>query len=386
MSSTEVPVGERTPAAPPRTASPPETDRPPAPPSAAPGPDLGDRPERRRVVSLVMAAIGLLGIGLVLYAWRLPPFVSAVQSTDNAYVRGQVTVISPQGSGYVVEVPVQDYAPVRAGQLLARIDERVYAQRVEQARAALAAQQATLANSVQQRASAEANVGQTAAQIASARAALAKAQATEQRTATLRRQGWVAQAALDQAEAALGQARAAVQQADAARAAAQQGVTTAVVGRQSLVANVQGAEAALHLAEIDLANTRVLAPQDGRLSEVGVRVGQYVTAGTQLMSLVPAQAWVIANFKETQMARMRVGQPATVRVDALGHARLRGVVQEISPAAGSEFSVIRPDNATGNFTKVAQRIPVRIALAPDQPLAARLAPGMSVEASVDTRR
>ena len=386
MSSTEVPVGERTPAAPPRTASPPETDRPPAPPSAAPGPDLGDRPERRRVVSLVMAAIGLLGIGLVLYAWRLPPFVSAVQSTDNAYVRGQVTVISPQGSGYVVEVPVQDYAPVRAGQLLARIDERVYAQRVEQARAALAAQQATLANSVQQRASAEANVGQTAAQIASARAALAKAQATEQRTATLRRQGWVAQAALDQAEAALGQARAAVQQAEAARAAAQQGVTTAVVGRQSLVANVQGAEAALHLAEIDLANTRVLAPQDGRLSEVGVRVGQYVTAGTQLMSLVPAQAWVIANFKETQMARMRVGQPATVRVDALGHARLRGVVQEISPAAGSEFSVIRPDNATGNFTKVAQRIPVRIALAPDQPLAARLAPGMSVEASVDTRR
>ena len=386
MSSTEVPVGERTPAAPPRTASPPETDRPPAPPSAAPGPDLGDRPERRRVVSLVMAAIGLLGIGLVLYAWRLPPFVSAVQSTDNAYVRGQVTVISPQVSGYVVEVPVQDYAPVRAGQLLARIDERVYAQRVEQARAALAAQQATLANSVQQRASAEANVGQTAAQIASARAALAKAQATEQRTATLRRQGWVAQAALDQAEAALGQARAAVQQAEAARAAAQQGVTTAVVGRQSLVANVQGAEAALHLAEIDLANTRVLAPQDGRLSEVGVRVGQYVTAGTQLMSLVPAQAWVIANFKETQMARMRVGQPATVRVDALGHARLRGVVQEISPAAGSEFSVIRPDNATGNFTKVAQRIPVRIALAPDQPLAARLAPGMSVEASVDTRR
>ena len=386
MSSTEVPVGERTPAAPPRTASPPETDRPPASPSAAPGPNLGDRPERRRVVSLVMAAIGLLGIGLVLYAWRLPPFVSAVQSTDNAYVRGQVTVISPQVSGYVVEVPVQDYAPVRAGQLLARIDERVYAQRVEQARAALAAQQATLANSVQQRASAEANVGQTAAQIASARAALANAQATEQRTATLRRQGWVAQAALDQAEAALGQARAAVQQAEAARAAAQQGVTTAVVGRQSLVANVQGAEAALHLAEIDLANTRVLAPQDGRLSEVGVRVGQYVTAGTQLMSLVPAQAWVIANFKETQMARMRVGQPATVRVDALGHARLRGVVQEISPAAGSEFSVIRPDNATGNFTKVAQRIPVRIALAPDQPLAARLAPGMSVEASVDTRR
>jgi multidrug resistance efflux pump len=333
-----------------------------------------------------MGLVGIAGIAAVLYAWRLPPFASAVQSTDNAYVKGQVTVISPQVSGYVVEVPVTDYQSVQAGQLLARIDERTYAQKVAQARAALAAQQGALANSQQQRKSAEAGVGQTEAQIAAAEANLANARANAQRTAALRRQGWVAQAALDQAQAQLGQAAAAVRQATAARAAARESVTSAVVGRQSLAANVQGAQAALHLAEIDLANTRIVAPQTGRLSEVGVRVGQYVTAGTQLMSLVPQTAWVIANFKETQMARIRVGQPATIRVDALNHARLRGVVQQISPAAGSEFSVLRPDNATGNFTKVAQRIPVRIAIDPKDPRANRLEPGMSVEASVDTGR
>jgi multidrug resistance efflux pump len=339
---------------------------------------------RSRVVALLMALAGLLGVSFVLYAWRLPPFSSPVQSTENAYVRGQVTVISPQVSGYVVETPVQDFQAVQAGQLLARIDGRIYQQRVEQAQAAVAAQQGNLANALQQRRTAEAGVGQVDARIASARAALVRAQADERRATTLRRQGWLAQAALDTTQAARRQAEAAVQEATAARTAAQQGVTSAVVGRETLAANVQAAQAALHLAEIDLANTRIVAPRNGTLGEVGVRQGQYVTAGTQLMSLVPDRVWVVANFKETQLARMRVGQPAVVRVDALAHARLSGRVERISPATGAEFSVIRPDNATGNFTKVAQRIPVRILLDANQPLIARLRPGMSVEARVDT--
>lgn len=130
--------------------------------------------------------------------------------------------------------------------------------------------------------------------------------------------------------------------------------------------------------------TTIIAPQDGRLGEVPVRLGQLVSAGTQLTSLVPRQVWISANFKESQTARMAPGQPATVRVDALGGAELRGTVERIAPAAGSEFSVIRPDNATGNFVKVAQRITVRIALDPRDPLYQRLRPGMSVEARVDT--
>jgi multidrug resistance efflux pump len=147
---------------------------------------------------------------------------------------------------------------------------------------------------------------------------------------------------------------------------------------------VQGAEAAVHLAEIDLQNTRIVAPQDGRLGEIGARVGQYVSAGTQLLAVVPEKIWVVANFKETQLPGMKVGQPVTLQVDALEHARLSGHIEQFSPAAGSEFTVLKADNATGNFTKVAQRVPVRIAIDPNQDLAERLAPGMSVEVSVNT--
>ena len=141
----------------------------------------------------------------------------------------------------------------------------------------------------------------------------------------------------------------------------------------------------MRLAEIDLENTVIKAPEAGQVGEVGVRLGQYVTNGSQLLSLVPNERWVIANFKEGQTARMAPGQPARIAVDALGGAKLGGRVQRLSPASGSEFAVLKPDNATGNFVKTPQRIGVRIILDPDQPLAARLRPGMSVEARVDTR-
>jgi multidrug resistance efflux pump len=147
---------------------------------------------------------------------------------------------------------------------------------------------------------------------------------------------------------------------------------------------VQGAKAAVRLAEIDLQNTRITAPEDGQLGEVGARLGQYVAAGTQLLTIVPERIWVIANFKETQLPGMKIGQPVTFTVDALNHAALTGHIERFSPAAGSEFSVIRTDNATGNFTKVAQRVSVRITIDPGQALAERLSPGMSVVVSVDT--
>lgn len=338
----------------------------------------------RSAITLVAVILGIAGVILVLYAWRLPPFTSSVQTTDNAYVRGQVTIISPQLAGYIAEVSVQDYQHVKAGQILVRIDERIYEQRLQQAKATLASQQAALANSEQQQHSAEARIKSSEAQVDSARAAVTAAEATWNRIEPLLARGVTTQSQADQAQATLEQANASLHQAQAALEVSRQELAATLVSRHSLEAAVQGAQAAVRLAEIDLQNTKIVAPEDGQLGEVGARLGQYVAAGTQLLTLVPERIWVVANFKETQLPGMQVGQPVTFTVDALNHASLNGHIERFSPAAGSEFSVIRTDNATGNFTKVAQRIPVRIAIDPNQPLAERLAPGMSVIVSVDT--
>jgi multidrug resistance efflux pump len=338
----------------------------------------------RSTATLVAVIIGLTGILLVLYAWRLPPFTSTVQTTDNAYVRGQVAIISPQLAGYVAEVAVQDFQKVKAGQLLVRIDDRIFEQKLQQANATLASQQAALANSEQKRRSDEARIASSQAQIDSAQAALTAAEANWKRIEPLLARGVTTQSQADQSRASLDQARAALSQAKAALEVSRQDLATTLVNRQSLEAAVQGAEAAVHLAQIDLQNTRILAPEDGRLGEVGARLGQYVSAGTQLLAIVPERIWVAANFKETQLAGMKTGQPVTFTVDALPDVRLTGHIQRFSPAAGSEFSVLKADNATGNFTKVAQRVPVRIAIDPGQPMTERLSPGMSVVVSVDT--
>ncbi|WP_430636574.1 HlyD family secretion protein [Sphingomonas hankookensis] len=285
----------------------------------------------------------------------------------------------------MTQVLVRDFESVKAGQVLARIDDRIYRQRVDQARAGLAAQQANLANSQQSERSSEASLGGQAAAVENARAQLARARADMARVNDLVREGSVSLRERDQTLAALRAAEAGVAQAQAQRSVAQEQVRTVTVGRGGLQAAVENAQAAVRLAQIDLANTVIRAPQDGRLGEVGVRLGQYVTAGTQMMFLVPPTVWVTANFKEAQTARMAAGQPATIRVDALDQAELHGRVERIAPAAANEFAVIRADNATGNFVKVAQRIPVRIAIDRADPLFRRLRPGMSVEARVDTR-
>ncbi|WP_236698305.1 HlyD family secretion protein [Xylophilus sp. Leaf220] len=362
---------------------------PPASPVAAPAPvaaaPTGWAPPRAGLTGTVATIVlALAGVLVVLYAWRLPPFTTALQSTDNAYVRGQTTIVSPQTSGYVAEVPVQDFQTVEAGQVLVRIDDRIYRQRVEQAQATLAGQIAALDNSAQTRRSREATVASQVAAVGNARAQLARARADLQRVDALVADGSVSLRERDQTVAALRQAEAAVEQAHAAGEIARQDVRAVTVGRAGLEAGVEGARAALALAEIDLANTVVRAPRAGQLSEVGVRAGQYVTAGTQLMFLVPARLWIIANYKEAQTAAMAPGQPVRFRVDALDRAELTGRVEQLAPAAGSEFAVLKADNATGNFVKVAQRIAVRIAIDPGQPLAARLRPGMSVETMVDT--
>lgn len=333
---------------------------------------------------IVIGIVALAAVAAVLFAWKLPPFNTGQERTENATVRGQVTIVSPQVGGYVDEVLVRDFQTVAAGQPLFRIDDRIYRQRLEQAQATLAARRADLSNSAQTRASREATLGAREAEIASARAQLTRASADLARVADLAADGSVSLRERDQAQAALRSAEAAVRQTEAGRDVARQDIRSVGVSREGLMAAVAGAEAAVHLAEIDLDNTVIKAPESGRLGQVGARRGQSVTAGSQLVALVPPRLWIIANFKERQTGRMTPGQRATVTIDALGDRRYTGRIRQISPATGSEFTVLPAQNATGNFTKVAQRLPVEIHLDPDQTGLDRLRPGMSVVAFVDT--
>jgi len=358
----------------------PEGQTPPPNPAAT-------EPRSRRVrvlSSLIFASVALVGVAIVLYAWQLPPFSSHIESTENALVRGQVTIIGPQLAGYVYEVPVQDFQFVKAGDLLVRLDDRIYRQRLNQALAQVQVQKTALANNLQQRRSAEATIAQRQAAVVDSEAQARKGAADLRRNQDLISDGSVSRRELDVTRAANAQALASVAQAKAALAIAREDLQTVIVNRDSLKANVTNAEAAVELARIDLDNTRIVAPRDGQLGQIGVRLGAYVNSGAQLMALVPDTLWVVANMKETQMANVRIGQPVTFTVDALNHLRLRGHVQRISPATGSEFSLLQADNATGNFVKIAQRIPVRITVDPDQAAAQRLRPGMSVVVSIDT--
>lgn len=350
---------------------------PPVPPTWRPG-------AHHPITILLFALVILGGALLILNAWKLPPFTSPVEETEDAYVRGHTTDIAPQVSGYVWRVALEDYQEVHAGDVLVEIDPRSYQQRVEQAKAALDAKKADLANHPQSVAEAEAGIAAQSAGEQSAAAQLERAREDLRRSAELIRDGSLSHRENDQNIAAVRQGEAAVAQAKAAHEAALQRLRAVQVTEAALRAAVEGAEAQLHAAELDLDHTVIRAPVDGRVSEVGVRLGQFVTAGTSLMFLVPPPRWVIANYKEIQTRAMAPGQQAWFTVDAMGGARIKGHVERISPATGSEFALLKPDNATGNFTKVPQRIPVRIMVDTDQPDAAHLRPGMSVEAYIDT--
>jgi multidrug resistance efflux pump len=352
---------------------------------AGPAPDDPPKtikPSRRSVILMVLVA--LAGILAILYAWQLWPFGGRIAVTENAYVRGQITVLAPQVNGYVTEVLVQDFERVAQGQPLVRVDDRQYRQLVEQRRAELAARRFDLDNLEQTLASNRATLASRRAELSAVKAELQRNLADEKRVNELAERGSVSIRERDQIRAGAQAAAAQVKQSEAAIAIAEQTLKASEVSRGGLQAQVEIAEATLQRAQIDLDNTVIEAPRDGQVSEVTVRQGQYVAAGSQLLYLVPDQLWVIANYKETQTYAMRPGQPVEIKVDALDGARLAGRVQSLAPATGSEFSVLRPDNATGNFTKVVQRVPVRISIDPDQPLAERLRPGLSVVTHVDT--
>lgn len=365
---------------------PPPTDAAPTPappPAAAPsGVPKYLKPSLRSVI--IMIVIALIGIALILRAWSLWPFETSRVTTDNAYVRGQITVLAPQVNGYVTEVLVKDFQHVKQGEPLLRIDDRIYREKVVQAEADLDSAKAALANSDQSQAQNRAQIQAAQANLSAGQAELSRSRTELKRYEELAAQQLVALNDRDKFRTTTQSAQASVLQSQAQIRIAAETLTSTQVARKGLEARVETAQAQLALAKIDLANTVIQAPRDGQVSEASVRLGQYVTAGSQLLFLVPDALWVVANFKEGQTWKMRIGQPATFSVDAFDGEKLHGHIEQIAPATGSEFSVLRPDNASGNFTKVVQRLPIRIAIDPDQPLAPRLRPGMSVIVKVDT--
>lgn len=357
--------------------------------SSAPTPDppmnqpVWHPPKQAPIVKALLALALLASVAIILQVWGIGPWSGRIEKTDNALVRGRTIVMAPQVSGYVTRVLVRDYATVRKGELLALIDDDIYKARVAQARANLDVQLAALANSAQaRRARSAAIIGEDAA-IADASAQLLRSKADMGRALDLVSDGSISIRERDQTAAALAQAEANLRQATAKTDIAREDLRTVDVGRGGLAAQVEVARAQLRLAEIDLLHSIIRAPETGQLGEVHVRRGQFVTNGTSLMELVPPDRWIIAQYKESQTYRMAVGQAATFTVDALGGERLKGRVTRIAPATGWEFAVLKPDNATGNFVKVPQRMGILIAIEPGQALARRLRPGMSVETRID---
>ncbi|MCG3807887.1 HlyD family secretion protein [Psychrobacter sp. Ps4] len=364
-----------------------DADETPMPPKE-PIPDAtGWSPKKKSYFNLgLLIALIIIGVLLILYAWKLPPFTPTVQQTNNAFVKGQTTIISPQVSGYVTEVAVQDFKNVQAGDLLVKIDDRAFLQQLEQAQANIEVAMTDRSSNAQDTGTSQAQIEARKADLYSAKVSVDSAREDVKRYQGLDAIGAVSKAEVAHAQAQLAQAQASVQQAEANLQVALEASKKTSGSRSSLDANIKNAEAVAKQAQINLDNTIITAPESGQLSQVSVKAGQYVSAGTQLMYVVPKGVWIIANFKETQVANMTVGEPATIHVDALSGVKFRGHVSNISPATGSEFSAGASNPATGNYIKIAQRIPVRIDLEQGQPELAQLRPGMSVSVDVDTQR
>ena len=334
---------------------------------------------------LTAALIALLGGGAYYgnYWWTEGRFLV---STDDAYVRADLSVISAKVSGNITAVLVKDNMAVKEGDSLAQIDDRDYKIAVEAARNKLATQDATIQRLKQQTAAQQAVIEQAKAQLLSTKASLVRALADFERAQTLARQEFGSQQKLDQARAERDQAQAAVKAAEAAQLSAEANLL--VLNAQ--VKEAEGVRAELQTslgkALLDLSYTAVNAPFAGIVGNKAVQVGQYVQPGTRLLALVPpGTAYIEANYKETQLDGIRPGQPAEVTVDAAGGRSIRGVVESIAPASGSQYSLLPPENATGNFTKIVQRVPIRIRVEGEAIREGILRPGLSVVTYVNTK-
>jgi len=338
---------------------------------------------RKIILSVVALVLVIAAGGGGWYWWTTGRFF---ESTDNAYVQGDISVISPKVAGYVREVRVIDNEQVRAGDVLALIDDEDFAAKAAEGRAAVAAAEAAIAGIDRKLEWQNAMIEAAKANTVSAQAELARAQPNYDRYKKMVATNIVAKSDYDEVEAALRKAQAEVTRTQAALAAEQGQLVVLLADRKQADAELAQAQATLTMAKNDLDNTVIKAPVDGVVGNKGVQVGQYVKVGTQLMAVVPLpQVYVVANFKETQLENMRPGQPVEIAVDAYPNHKLVGTVESFAPASGAVFSLLPPENATGNFTKVVQRVPIRIAVPKENALAGLLRPGLSVEVSVDTR-
>ena len=352
-----------------------------APAAAAP-----KKPGRKIVKRAVIAAALLAGVGLSGdFGYRYWTVGRFIESTDDAYVKADYTTVAPKVAGYIRQVLVNDNDPVKSGQVLARIDDRDFQAALSQARAAVKAADAAIANIDAQIALQQSVIGQAKATIDASQASLDFAVSDAARSARLITSGAGTQSRAEQSQSARDQAAAAVERDRAALVAAENKVPVLETQRQQAIAERDRAAAAAQQAELNLSYTDIVAAVDGTVGARSIRLGQYVTSGTQLMAVVPLHAvYVVANFKETQLTHVRPGQPVEIKVDSFPDMAIKGHVDSVSPASGLEFSLLPPDNATGNFTKIVQRIPVKIVI-DDEALSGLLRSGMSVEPEIDTK-
>jgi len=332
---------------------------------------------------IILLAAGILG--LTTSQWNAWIGDRSRQVTDDAYVRADITPLSTKISGIVGQVAVEDYQRVKAGDLLVQINDDDFLAQVEQAEAAVFAAEAAVERLHKQRELQASKIAQAEAQTHATKADVERTRLERVRQEALEKAASGTHQTLEQAMADERRYRATLSSGQAALEAQQKELTVLDAQEKQLEAEVTAKKAALKLARINVGYTRIVAPTDGVVGERKVRAGQLVSPGSQVISLVGLpNVWVVANYKETQMSNVRVGDKAEVAVDGVPGVVFTGHVETISPASGSQFSLLPPDNATGNFTKVVQRISVKIVLDPHRDLGDHLRPGMSVIATIKT--
>ena len=337
---------------------------------------------KRVLKFIVLGGLACLVVALAVWGWRWWQTGRFEETTDNAYFRADITSLAPKVAGYVIDVRVGDNQPVKAGDVLFRIDDRDYTARLAQADANIAAAKAALTNLDAERSLQQATILQTNAQLASAVAAQTLARLNFERYSSLIRTHTASEAQFEQSKASKDQADAAVDGAKAALEAANKRLTVIAAQEEAAEATLKQAQAARDLAQIDLDNTVVRAPVAGVVGNRQVRVGRFVTTGTSLLDIVPVDdIWLVANFKEVQIEQIKSGQPARIWVDGYPDVEIKGTVASLAPGTGAAFSLIPSDNATGNFVRVVQRVPVKITLN-ENPLSGRLVPGLSARVAV----
>jgi membrane fusion protein (multidrug efflux system) len=330
------------------------------------------------------AAVALLAVA-AWYGWDYWAVGQYLVSTDDAYVKADSTTIAPKVSGYLREVLVGDNERVKAGQVLARVDERDFKVALDQAKSDVAAANAAIASKQAQLEVQQAVIDAAKATVDVDKATVTFAAQENKRYTDLASSGYGSVQNAQQAQSHIAGAQAAFQRDTANLASALKQVDLLKAEIAQATAALARASATQSQAELNLGYTTIVAPIDGIIGNRSLRIGQFVQAGTQLMSVVPVSgAYVVANFKETQLTAVREGQPVEIAVDMFPGQVVHGRVDSIAPASGQEFALLPPDNATGNFTKVVQRIPVKIALSQDNNALIELRPGMSVVPTIET--